>query len=120
MSQVRSEVVRTRLSQEEHEALRMMARANNTSVSDYIRTVVLDDPRLYAQDHRLMLSRSIDSLELELRREGNNVNQIEHRLNRMKARMSDEDMREARGELKRLFAVQKHVLQELKGLRLAR
>ena len=90
--QPKTEILRTRVSPEEREQIEYKALSSYRTVSRYLRDAALDKP--------IIVINGVDELADELRRVGNNLNQITRAVN---AGMISVDLNETREELKKIW-----------------
>ena len=88
----KTEILRTRVSPEEREQIEYKALSSYRTVSRYLRDAALDKP--------IIVINGVDELADELRRVGNNLNQITRAVN---AGMISVDLNETREELKKIW-----------------
>ena len=91
--QPKTEIIRTRVSPEEREQIEYKALSSYRTVSRYLRDVALDKP--------IIVINGVDELADELRRIGNNLNQITRAVNA--GMISAVDLNETREELKKIW-----------------
>ena len=91
--QPKTEILRTRVSPEERERIEYKALSSYRPVSRYLRDVALDKP--------IVIINGVDELADELRRVGNNLNQITRAVNA--GMISAVDLNETREELKKIW-----------------
>ena len=89
----KTEILRTRVSPEEREQIEYKALSSYRTVSRYLRDVALDKP--------IVVINGVDELADELRRIGNNLNQITRAVNA--GMISAVDLNETREELKKIW-----------------
>ena len=89
----KTEILRTRVSHEEREQIESKALSSYRTVSRYLRDVALDKP--------IVIVQGIDDLVDELRRIGNNLNQITRAVNA--GLISAVDLNETREEMKMIW-----------------
>ena len=89
----KTEILRTRVSHEEREQIESKALSSYRTVSRYLRDVALDKP--------IVIVQGIDDLVDELRRIGNNLNQITRAVNA--GLISAADLTETREEMKMIW-----------------
>ena len=89
----KTEILRTRVSPEEREQIEYKALSSCRTVSHYLRDVALDKP--------IVVINGVDELAEELRRVGNNLNQITRAVNA--GMISAVDLNETREELKKIW-----------------
>ena len=89
----KTEILRTRVSPEEREQIEYKALSSYRTVSRYLRDVALDKP--------IVIVQGIDELADELRRIGNNLNQITRAVNA--GMVSTVDLDETREEPKKIW-----------------
>ena len=87
----KTEILRTRVSPEEREQIEYKALSSYRTVSRYLRDVALDKP--------IIVINGVDELADELRRIGNNLNQITRAVNA--GMVSAAELNETREELKK-------------------
>ena len=91
--QPKTEILRTRVSPEEREQIEYKALSSYRTVSRYLRDVALDKP--------IVIVQGVDQLADELRRIGNNLNQITRAVNA--GLISTVDLTETREEQKKIW-----------------
>ena len=89
----KTEILRTRVSPEEREQIEYKALSSYRTVSRYHRDVALDKP--------IVIINGVDELADELRRIGNNLNQITRAVNA--GMVSTVDLNKTREELKKIW-----------------
>ena len=89
----KTEILRTRVSPEEREKIEYKALSSYRTVSHYLRDTALDNP--------IVIINGVDELADELRRIGNNLNQITRAVNA--GMVSAVDLNETREELKKIW-----------------
>lgn len=89
----KTEILRTRVSPEEREKIEYKALSSYRTVSHYLRDTALDNP--------IVIINGVDELADELRRVGNNLNQITRAVNA--GMVSAVDLNETREELKKIW-----------------
>ena len=89
----KTEILRTRVSPEEREQIEYKALSSCRTVSHYLRDVALDKP--------IVVINGVDELADELRRVGNNLNQITRAVNA--GMIPAVDLNETREELKKIW-----------------
>ena len=89
----KTEILRTRVSPEEREQIEYKALSSYRTVSRYLRETALDKP--------IVIINGVDELADELRRVGNNLNQITRAVNA--GMISAVDLNETREELKKIW-----------------
>ena len=89
----KTEILRTRVSPEEREQIEHKALTSYRTVSRYLRDTALDKP--------IGIINGVDKLADELRRVGNNLNQITRAVNA--GMISAVDLNETREELKKIW-----------------
>ena len=89
----KNESLRTRVSPEEREKIEYKAISSYRTVSRYLRDTALDKP--------IVIINGVDELADELRRIGNNLNQITRAVNA--GMVSAVDLNETREELKKIW-----------------
>ena len=89
----KTEILRTRVSPEEREQIEYKALSSYRAVSRYLRDVALDKP--------IIVINGVDELADELRRIGNNLNQITRAVNT--GMISAAELNETREELKKIW-----------------
>ena len=91
--QSKTEILRTRVSPEEREQIEYKALSSYRPVSRYLRDTALDNP--------IVVINGVDELADELRRVGNNLNQITRAVNA--GMISAAELNETREELKKIW-----------------
>ena len=89
----KTEILRTRVSPEERKQIEYKALSSYRTVSRYLRDTALDKP--------IVIINGVDDLADELRRIGNNLNQITRAVNA--GMISAADLNETREELKKIW-----------------
>ncbi len=89
----KTEILRTRVSPQEKERIEYKALSSYRTVSRYLRDAALDNP--------IVIIKGVDELADELRRIGNNLNQITRAVNA--GMISSVDLNETREELKKIW-----------------
>ena len=89
----KTEILRTRVSPEEREQIEYKALSSYRTVSRYLRDTALDKP--------IIVINGVDELANELRRVGNNLNQITRAVNA--GMVSTVDLNETKEELKKIW-----------------
>ena len=89
----KTEILRTRVSPEEREKIEYKALSSYRTVSHYLRDTALDNP--------IVIINGVDELADELRRVGNNLNQITRAVNA--GMIFAVDLNETREELKKIW-----------------
>lgn len=89
----KTEILRTRVSPEEREKIEYKALSSYRTVSRYLRDTALDKP--------IIVINGVDELADELRRIGNNLNQITRAVNT--GMISAAELNETREELKKIW-----------------
>lgn len=92
-TQPKTEILRTRVSPEERERIEYKALSSYRTVSRYLRDSALDKP--------IVIIKGVDQFADELRRVGNNLNQITRAVNA--GMITAVDLRKTREELNRIW-----------------